>query len=41
MKEAGAKLVESVEVNTKHYVELLSRVVDDLLKTVEPSVDIR
>ncbi|KAJ9142117.1 DNA replication licensing factor MCM7 [Pleurostoma richardsiae] len=34
----GLKLVQSVEANTKHYVEILSRAVDKL--TPEPSVDV-
>ncbi|KAK3394204.1 MCM2/3/5 family-domain-containing protein [Podospora didyma] len=34
----GLKLVESVENNTKHYVEILSRAVDKLMP--QPSIDI-
>lgn len=34
---AALKLVQNVEVNTKHYVELLSRAVDECMP--EPSSD--
>ncbi|KAK0733952.1 MCM2/3/5 family-domain-containing protein [Lasiosphaeria miniovina] len=36
--DEGLKLVESVEKNTKHYVEVLSRAIDKLMP--QPSVDI-
>lgn len=34
---AALKLVQNVEINTKHYVELLSRAVDECMP--EPSSD--
>ena len=34
----GMKLVESIETNTKHYVEIVSRAVDNLLPP--PNVEI-
>ncbi len=37
--DENVKLVESIEINTKHYVELMSRAIDKLLPT--PTVDIK
>lgn len=34
---AALKLVKSIEVNTKHYVELLSRAIDECMP--EPAAD--
>lgn len=34
---AALKLVQSIEANTKHYVEILARAVDDCMP--EPSAD--
>lgn len=34
---AALKLVQSIEVNTKHYVELLSRAIDECMP--EPATD--
>lgn len=36
---AELKLVQSIEVNTKHYVEILSRAIDDCMP--EPSEEIK
>ncbi|KIH90858.1 minichromosome maintenance protein 7 (cell division control protein 47) [Sporothrix brasiliensis 5110] len=36
--QSGLKLTQSIEINTKHYVEILSQAVDELLP--EPSADV-
>lgn len=36
--QSGLKLTKSIEINTKHYVEILSQAVDELLP--EPSADV-
>jgi DNA replication licensing factor MCM7 len=37
--DEGLKLVQSVETNTKHYVEILSRAVDKVMP--QPSSDVK
>ena len=37
--DENRRLVDSIEVNTKHYVEILSRAVDKVLPP--PSTDVR